>query len=72
MKDLQPKFSNHREWRVFIAAAHESSAAVTDVAWAGGRLTGARKPLGMRINIALGIAQESHQREAGRDSEVDR
>jgi hypothetical protein len=70
--NLPPKFSNHRQWREFIAAVHESATAVTDLAWSGGRLSGARKPLGMRINIALGLPQETDQGKPRRDGEVDR
>ena len=81
--DPARKFSNHRQWREFIAAIHASAtgldgagtavARVAGVAWSAGPLSGlARKPLGMRINIAMAVAQEAHQREAGRDGEMDR
>ncbi len=70
------KFSNHRQWREFIAAIHESATVVAGVAgpgWGAGPLAGiARKPLGMRINIAMAVAQEAHQRQAGSDGEMDR
>jgi hypothetical protein len=65
MGDPAQKFSNHRQWREFIAAIHESATAVTSVASSAPPSSGiARKPLGMRINIAMGIAQEADQRKA--------
>jgi hypothetical protein len=63
--DPARKFSNRRQWREFIAAIHESATAVTAAAWSTRPSAEiAREPLGMRINIAMSVAQEADQRKA--------
>ncbi len=70
--DSRRKFSNHRQWREFMAET-QSATAVTGSPSTGQRSAGmARQPLGVRIHIAMRLAQESNEREAGLDREIDR
>jgi hypothetical protein len=60
--DSKRKFANHRDWRDYVSAVQCS---VAYPAIIGALRSGAaRETFGMRVHVAMSLAQKSHQRKA--------